>query len=172
MEVLIKREIADQFLDEHLMMLKAKLHDDEPWYADYANYIVGKVVPTKWPAERRKSEILEIIAYCHYGPIGGHHSAFVTGRMVYESRFFWPNIFKVAKDYVMRCGVCQISGNISSRSNKYILVAVDYVSKLVEAEAFPTNDARVVVKFLIGLFARFGVPKALISDMGTHFCNS
>ncbi|GJZ49826.1 retrotransposon protein, putative, ty1-copia subclass, partial [Tanacetum coccineum] len=52
------------------------------------------------------------------------------------------------------------------------LVAVDYVSKWVEVQALPTNDARVVVKFLKGLFARFGVPKALISDRGTHFCNS
>ncbi|GJU26139.1 reverse transcriptase domain-containing protein [Tanacetum coccineum] len=59
-----------------------------------------------------------------------------------------------------------------SRGNKYILVAVDYVSKWVEAQALPTNDARVVVMFLRQLFARFGVPKALISDRGTHFCNS
>ncbi|GKC91076.1 reverse transcriptase domain-containing protein [Tanacetum coccineum] len=60
----------------------------------------------------------------------------------------------------------------SSRNNKYILVAVDYISKWVEAEALPTNDTRVVVKFLRKLFYRFGVPKALISDRGTHFCNS
>ncbi|GJT74611.1 monodehydroascorbate reductase [Tanacetum coccineum] len=59
-----------------------------------------------------------------------------------------------------------------SRGNKYILVAVDYVSKWVEAQALPTNDVRVVVKFLRQLFARFGIPKALISDRGTHFCNS
>ncbi|GJT75027.1 putative nucleotidyltransferase, ribonuclease H [Tanacetum coccineum] len=177
MEVLIEREIADEFPDEHLMMLKAKLHNDEPWYADYANYIVGKVVPTKWSAEKRKrfysqvknyfwdehyafrlcadniirrcvagSEILEIIAYCHYRPTGGHHSASVTGRMVYESGFFWPNIFKVAKDYVMRCGLDFMGPFPHLRGNKYILVAVDYVSKLVEAEAFPTNDARVVLE--------------------------
>ncbi|GKD49201.1 reverse transcriptase domain-containing protein [Tanacetum coccineum] len=44
----------------------------------------------------------------------------------------------------------------SSRGNKYILVAVDYLSKWVEAKTFPTNDARVVVKFLKYLFARFG----------------
>ncbi|GKC04026.1 reverse transcriptase domain-containing protein, partial [Tanacetum coccineum] len=59
----------------------------------------------------------------------------------------------------------------SSKGNKYILVAVDYLSKWVEAKALPTNDARVVVKFLKSLFARFGTPRAIISDRGTHFCN-
>ncbi|GKC60295.1 reverse transcriptase domain-containing protein [Tanacetum coccineum] len=60
----------------------------------------------------------------------------------------------------------------NSKVNKYILVAVDYVSKWVEAQALPTNDARVVIKFLRRLFARFGVPKAFTSDWGTNFCNS
>ncbi|GJY64050.1 reverse transcriptase domain-containing protein [Tanacetum coccineum] len=59
----------------------------------------------------------------------------------------------------------------SSRGNKYILVAVDYLSKWVEAKALPTNDTRVVCKFLKPLFARFDTPRAIISDRGTHFCN-
>nr|GEY41777.1 hypothetical protein [Tanacetum cinerariifolium] len=59
----------------------------------------------------------------------------------------------------------------SLRGNKYILMAVDYFSKWVEAKALPTNDARVVYKFLKSLFARFGAPRAIISDRGTHFCN-
>ncbi|GJS74220.1 reverse transcriptase domain-containing protein [Tanacetum coccineum] len=59
----------------------------------------------------------------------------------------------------------------SSNGNKYILVAIDYVSKWVKAQAFPTSDARNVVNFLRRLFARFGIPKALISDRGSHFCN-
>nr|GEZ75814.1 reverse transcriptase domain-containing protein [Tanacetum cinerariifolium] len=59
----------------------------------------------------------------------------------------------------------------SSKGNKYILVAVDYLSRWVEAKALPTNDARVVVKFLKSLFSQFGTPKAIISDRGTHFCN-
>ncbi|GJT44886.1 reverse transcriptase domain-containing protein [Tanacetum coccineum] len=41
---------------------------------------------------------------------------------------------------------------------------------VVEAK-LPTNDARVVVKFLKSLFSRFGAPRAIISDRGTHFCN-
>nr|GEV47398.1 hypothetical protein [Tanacetum cinerariifolium] len=60
---------------------------------------------------------------------------------------------------------------LSSRGNKYILVAVDYLSKWVEAKTLPTNDARVICKFLKSLFARFGSPRAIISDRGTHFCN-
>ncbi|GKF12105.1 reverse transcriptase domain-containing protein, partial [Tanacetum coccineum] len=42
--------------------------------------------------------------------------ASVTGRKVYKSGFFWPSIFKDAKDYVMRCDECQRLGNITSRS--------------------------------------------------------
>nr|GEV78273.1 reverse transcriptase domain-containing protein [Tanacetum cinerariifolium] len=59
----------------------------------------------------------------------------------------------------------------SSRGNRYILVVVDYLSKWVEAKALPTNDARVVVKFLKSLFPRFRTLRAIISDRGTHFVN-
>ncbi|GKD03188.1 hypothetical protein Tco_1178162, partial [Tanacetum coccineum] len=36
------------------------------------------------------NEIHEILAHCHSGPTGGHHSASITGRKVYESGFYWP----------------------------------------------------------------------------------
>nr|GEV22509.1 reverse transcriptase domain-containing protein [Tanacetum cinerariifolium] len=52
----------------------------------------------------------------------------------------------------------------SSRGMKYILMAVDYLSKWVEAKALPTNDTRVVCRFLKSLFARFGTRRAIISD--------
>ncbi|KAL0846988.1 hypothetical protein Bca101_020234 [Brassica carinata] len=59
-----------------------------------------------------------------------------------------------------------------SHKNEYILVAVDYVSKWVEAIASPTNDARVVTKMFTSIiFPRFGVPRVVISDGGTHFIN-
>ncbi|GJX98996.1 reverse transcriptase domain-containing protein [Tanacetum coccineum] len=110
-EVLTEREIADKFSDEHLMVLKSKSSNDEPWYADFVNYIVGKVVPPNWTFEKRKrffsqvktyfweepyafklcadnimrrcaagSETLEILAHCHSGPTGGHHSANITAK--------------------------------------------------------------------------------------------
>ncbi|XP_073221521.1 uncharacterized protein [Cicer arietinum] len=60
----------------------------------------------------------------------------------------------------------------SSYAKVYNLVAVDYVSKWVEAVAAPTNDLQQVITFLKkNIFARFGIPRALISYEGTHFLN-
>ena len=60
----------------------------------------------------------------------------------------------------------------SSFGYVYILVRVDYVSKWVEAVPCRAADHRVVLKFLKeNIFSRFGVPKAIISDGGSHFCN-
>ncbi|RDY13914.1 gag-pol, partial [Mucuna pruriens] len=59
-----------------------------------------------------------------------------------------------------------------SNGYSYILLVVDYVSRWVEAVATKTNDTKVVVDFLkSNIFRRFGVPKALISDQGSHFYN-
>nr|GEX80814.1 reverse transcriptase domain-containing protein [Tanacetum cinerariifolium] len=68
-------------------------------------------------------------------------------------------------------GIDFMGPSSSSRGNKYILVVIDYLSKWVEAKALPTNDTRVVCKFLKSLFARFGTPCTIISDCGTHFFN-
>nr|GEZ68589.1 reverse transcriptase domain-containing protein [Tanacetum cinerariifolium] len=145
-------------------------------------------------------EALKILEACHNGPTGGHHGANLTANKVFDTGFFWPTIYKDAHELVKHCDSCQRQGKISqrdempqnaiqickifnvwgtdfmgpfpsSRGNKYILVAVDYLSKWVEAKALPTNDAHVICKFLKSLFARFGAPRAIISDRGTHFCN-
>ncbi|GJU38617.1 reverse transcriptase domain-containing protein [Tanacetum coccineum] len=141
-----EEEIADEFPNKHLMVLKTELNNDEAWYADYVNYLVGKIMPSNWTPEKRRrffsqvknyfwdesyafklcpdnimrrcvarNEIFKILAHCHSGPTKGHHSASMTRRKVYESGFFWPSIFKDAKDYAIRCDACQRSGNISSR---------------------------------------------------------
>nr|GFA38492.1 reverse transcriptase domain-containing protein [Tanacetum cinerariifolium] len=145
-------------------------------------------------------EAIDILTACHSGPTGGHYGASYTAKKVFDSGFYWPSIYKDAFELVKHCDSCQRQGKVSqrdempqnflkiceifdvwgidfmgpfpsSKGNKYILVAVDYLSKWVEAKALPTNDARVVVKFLKSLFSRFDTPKAIISDRGTHFCN-
>jgi hypothetical protein len=51
-------------------------------------------------------------------------------------------------------------------------VVVDFVSKRIEVVATPTNDHRVVVKFIqANIFSRFGMPRAIINDGRKHFCN-
>nr|GFA12271.1 DNA-directed DNA polymerase [Tanacetum cinerariifolium] len=138
-------------------------------------------------------EAIDILKTCHSGPIGGHYEANYTANKVFDSGFYWPTIYKDAFELVKLCDSCQRQGKISrkdkmpqnsiqvceifddwgidfigpfpsSKGNKYILVAVDYLSKWVKAKVLPTNDARVVVKFLKSLFSRFGTPKAIISD--------
>nr|GEW91513.1 reverse transcriptase domain-containing protein [Tanacetum cinerariifolium] len=105
------------------------------------------------------------------GPTGGHHSANFTAKKVFDAGFFWPTIYRDAHNLVKYCDSCQRQGKISQRDempqNAIQVCELFYV----EVKALPTNDARVVVKFLKYLFARFGSPRAIISDYGTHFCN-
>ncbi|GJV00231.1 reverse transcriptase domain-containing protein [Tanacetum coccineum] len=117
--------------------------------------------------ENPHQEAVDILMAFHNGPIGGHHGANYTAKKVFDSGFYWPTIYRDAHDM----GIDFMGSFPSSRGNKYILVVVDYLSKWVEAKALLTNDALVVVKFLKSLFARFGTPRAIISDRGTHFCN-
>ncbi|KAJ9561319.1 hypothetical protein OSB04_006479 [Centaurea solstitialis] len=117
----------------------------------------------------------DILDNCHKGPMGGHFGPNLTARKVLESGFYWPTIFKDAHTLVKACDACQRTDFMGpfpeSQGNKYILVAVDYVSKWAETKASPTNDAKVVVNFVKSLICRYGCPKAIISDRGTHFAN-
>ncbi|GKC43934.1 reverse transcriptase domain-containing protein [Tanacetum coccineum] len=107
-------------------------------------------------------------------PTGGHHSDNLTARKrqgkISQRDEMPQNSIQVCEIFDV-WGIDFMGPFPSSRGNKYILVAVNYLSKWVEAKALPTNDARVVVKFLKSLFARFGTPRAIISDRGTYFCN-
>ncbi|CAM8962941.1 unnamed protein product [Rhodiola kirilowii] len=146
-----------------------------------------------------KEDFKGIIACCHSSSYGGHGSASKTTSKILQSGFYWPSMFKDTYEFVKACNECQRMGNIarreempqkgileveifdvwgvdfmgplpSSQGNSFILVAVDYVSKWVEAIASPSCDAKVVIKmFKKIIFPRFGVPRAVISDNGSHF---
>nr|GEZ78264.1 reverse transcriptase domain-containing protein [Tanacetum cinerariifolium] len=140
------KEINETFPLESLNKI-AYQDPSTPWFADFANYHAGKFII------KAGQEAIDNLNACHSGPTGGHYGANYTAKKVFDSGIDFMGLFP------------------SSKGNNYILVAIDYLSKWVEAKALPTNDARVVVKFLKSLFSRFGTPKAIISDRGTHFCN-
>nr|GEZ00243.1 reverse transcriptase domain-containing protein [Tanacetum cinerariifolium] len=148
------KEINETF---PLESLKKVAHQDPstPWFADFANYHAGKFI-IKDQIIRRcvvSQEAIDIHKACHSGPTGGHYGANYTAKKVFDS------------------GIDFMGPLPSSKGNKYILIAVDYLSKWVDAKALPTNDARVIVKFLKSLFSWFGTPKAILSDRGAHYCN-
>ncbi|KAI5351418.1 hypothetical protein L3X38_004309 [Prunus dulcis] len=167
---------------------------DEPFLFKHCpDQLIRRCVP--------EEEHESILRHSHELACGGHFGAKKTALKILQSGFFWPTLFKDAFNFCVKCDRCQRMGNISRRNElplknilfvelfdvwgidfmgpfpssfgyTYILVAVDYVSKWVEAIATKTNDHKVVLKFLRdNIFTRFGTPRAVISDGGSHFCN-
>ncbi|KAL1225333.1 putative mitochondrial protein [Cardamine amara subsp. amara] len=123
-----------------------------------------------------EEEVNGVLDHCHGSTYGGHFATFKTVQKVLQAGLWWPTMFKDAKNFISKCDPCQRMGNIGRRNemphnpilevevfdvwgidfmrpfnppshgNSYILVAVDYVSKWVEAIASLTNDAKVVLK--------------------------
>ncbi|CAN6716292.1 unnamed protein product [Malus baccata var. baccata] len=147
------------------------------------------------------SECHSILSFCHTYACGGHFGTQRTALKVLQCGFYWPSIFKDAKTFCLTCDKCQRMGGISAKDQMpqvsilnveifyvwgidfmgpfpssygftYILLTVDYASKWVEARATRTNDSKVVADFIrTNIFARFGMPRVIISDGGSHFCN-
>jgi len=55
-------------------------------------------------------------------------------------------------------------------SNLYILIAIDYATKWVEAQTLHTNIVAITIKFLYQhIFTKFGFPLTIVTYQGTHF---
>ncbi|XP_062094020.1 uncharacterized protein LOC133800058 [Humulus lupulus] len=117
-----------------------------------------------------EDEMHSILTHCHTLQCGGNFGASRTIVKVLQSGFYWPSLFKNDNSFVKACDRCQCTRNISRRNemplimilevelfdvwgtdfmspfpssfnNRFILLAVDYVSKWVEAAATKENDA-------------------------------
>ncbi|GKE49919.1 reverse transcriptase domain-containing protein, partial [Tanacetum coccineum] len=118
-----KKEITKTFPLETLRMISFHGDSSTSWFADIANYHTGNFIDW-WDQVIRRcvygQEAVDILTAWHNGSTGGHHGA----------------------NYTAKKGIDFMGPFPSSRGNKYILVAVDYLSKWVEAKGLPTNDAR------------------------------
>eukprot|EP00253_Pinus_taeda_P034078 PITA_34078 len=150
----------------------------------------------------REDEILDILKACHDGPCGGHFADRGTGHKVLQTGYYWPMIFKDARKFVQACDICQRAGhpgqsdemplkpqlviepferwaldfvgpiNPSSNQKTYILVATEYVTKWVEAEALLRATEDSVIQFLFHLFMHYGLPREIIIDGGPQFAGN
>ncbi|CAL9021123.1 unnamed protein product, partial [Prunus brigantina] len=189
----LRDDLTFQERKKFLANAKHYFWDDPYLFKHGPDQIIRKCVP--------ENEQQSILKFSHEFACGGHFGAKKTAAKILQSGFFWPSLFKDAFYFCSKCDRCQRMGNISRRNMMplnnilvvelfdiwgidfmgpfpsslgytYILVAVDYVSKWVEALATRTNDHKVVLKFLRDMiFTRFGTPRAIISDGGSHFCN-
>ncbi|KAK8636912.1 hypothetical protein V6N13_064346 [Hibiscus sabdariffa] len=118
-----------------------------------------------------KNEQKQVLEQCHSSPFGGHFGGNRTTSKVLQSGLYWPHLHRDSHTFYQQCDRCQRTGNISKRNemplqnilevelfdvwgidfmrpfpssfgNLYILLAVDYVSKWVEAIATSHNDAK------------------------------
>ncbi|CAN6576911.1 unnamed protein product [Malus baccata var. baccata] len=193
----VTKKIPDDFTraQKDKLVKIAKYYDwDDPYLWKYClDQLIRRCVP--------ESEFKSILTFCHSYACGGHFGAKRSALKVLKSDFYWLSLFKDAYNVCTTCDHCQRTGNLgpinqmpqtpilivkifdvwgtdfmgpfpSSNGFLYILLTVDYVSKWVEAKATKTNDSKVVSNFIkSNIFARFGIPRAIISDGGSHFCN-
>ncbi|BBH09166.1 transposable element gene, partial [Prunus dulcis] len=189
----LRNDLTYQDKKKFFSMVKHYVWDEPFLFKHCPDQLIRRCVP--------EEEQESILRHSHELACGGHFGAKKTALKILQSGFFWPTLFKDAFNFCVKCDRCQRMGNISRRNElplknilfvelfdvwgidfmgpfpssfgyTYILVAVDYVSKWVEAIATKTNDHKVVLKFLRdNIFTRFGTPRAVISDGGSHFCN-
>nr|GFB00120.1 reverse transcriptase domain-containing protein [Tanacetum cinerariifolium] len=135
------KEINETFPLETLNKVAHK-DPSTPWFADLANYHTGNFII------KAGKEAIDILNACHSGPTGGHYGASYTAKKVFDSGFYWPSIYKDAFELVQKDEMAQ----------NFIQIC-----EIFDVWGIDLWDRSLVLKF--------GTPKAIITDRGTHFCN-
>nr|GEY11004.1 reverse transcriptase domain-containing protein [Tanacetum cinerariifolium] len=160
-DVFENKDINENFPLETLGKISS---GNTPWFADFANFHARNFIIKGMSSQQKKKFFKDVKHYFWDDP-------YLFQICKISQRDEMPqNVIQVCEIFYV-WGIDFMGPFPYSRENRYILVAVDFLSKWVEAKVLPTNDARVVVKFLKSIVARLGTPKAIISDRVTHFCN-
>ncbi|KAL0430421.1 UNVERIFIED_CONTAM: hypothetical protein Sradi_0668100 [Sesamum radiatum] len=141
-----------------------------------------------------------VLREIHEGSCGNHSGGRALSSKALRQGYFWPTMRKDAMDLVRKCQKCQVHANITHLpatplqpiqspcpfdqwgmdivgklprapgQREYLIVAVDYFSKWVEAEALSKITEKEVMKFAWkNIVCRFGIPRAFVMDNGTQF---
>ncbi|KAJ4757223.1 Pol-polyprotein [Rhynchospora pubera] len=142
----------------------------------------------------------EIIAEVHEGICGSHQGITSLGRRIVRAGFYWPSLKKDVETYVRRCEKCQFHARIPRQpphpmqsissswpfdvwgldllgpfpqgqgNVKFLVVAVEYFTKWIEAKPLATITSQKIVDFARHqIVYRYGIPHTFISDNGTQF---
>ncbi|GKC42796.1 reverse transcriptase domain-containing protein [Tanacetum coccineum] len=142
--------------------IKHYFWDDPFLFKTCADQIIRRCVDGK--------EAFEILKACHSGPTGGHYGANFTAKKIFDAGFYWPTIYKDAYEFVKSCDACQRQGKISQR-DEMPQNAIQVCEIIPSRDGSRGQTIKPIEGFLKSLFSRFGAPRAIISDRGTHFYN-
>ncbi|XP_045796465.1 uncharacterized protein LOC123890806 [Trifolium pratense] len=144
-----------------------------------------------------------VIAEVHEGVCGSHIGGRALAAKVLRAGYYWPTMKEDCADYVKKCDKCQRFSNLhhappehlssvvspwpffkwgvdilgpfpeAAGQVKFLVVAVDYFTKWIEAEPVATITAERIRKFYWKkIICRFGLPAVLVTDNGTQFASS
>ncbi|XP_052117555.1 uncharacterized protein LOC127747557 [Arachis duranensis] len=141
-----------------------------------------------------------VLREVHEGCCGHHIGGKALARKLIRAGYYWPSMMADSKEFVKKCVKCQENANFhrapaselslltSSRpfsqwgvdllgpfpvgpgQVKYLIVAIDYYTKWIEAEPLASISSSNCKKFMWRqVITRFGIPEVVISDNGTQF---
>ncbi|RVW62656.1 Transposon Ty3-I Gag-Pol polyprotein [Vitis vinifera] len=148
----------------------AKIHAyywEEPFLFKYcADQIIRKCVP-----EQEQSGIL---SHCHDSACGGHFASQKTAMKVIQSGFGGPLFSRMptlcARDVIGVKGLVSYTPKYDALE-PHLIVDVFDVWGIDFMGPFPMSFGHSYILVGVDYVSKFGVPKAIISDGGTHFCN-
>ena len=147
-----------------------------------------------------KEQAQYVVKELHEGMCGLHCGARTMATKVCRAGYYWPTLREDCEIYVKTCKKCQefgslnhiptqaLQGFISPWSfakwgidilgpfplgrgqTKFMIVAIDYFTKWIEAEALTKITAQQVQTFIWkNIICRFGIPHTIITDNGRQF---